>query len=35
LSIVLVAAGSEVSMALEAAQQMEKAGYGVRVVSMA
>ncbi|MDI9438278.1 MAG: transketolase [Bacillota bacterium] len=34
LSIVLVAAGSEVSMALEAAQQVEKAGYGVRVVSM-
>lgn len=34
LDIVLVASGSEVSLALEAAEEVEKSGFGVRVVSV-
>lgn len=34
LAIVLVAAGSEVSLALQAAEKVEKPGLGVRVVSV-
>lgn len=34
LRLILMATGSEVSLALEAAQELEKRGFGVRVISM-
>ncbi|HBN97092.1 MAG TPA: transketolase, partial [Firmicutes bacterium] len=34
LAIVLVAAGSEVSLAIKVAEKVEKKGFGVRVVSV-